>query len=109
MIEQTKFSRIREFLDMAAGAKNDHAKIESQQYFLQNLLGPAETREAKQSAFLVAASSVATAFDQASIQTTETYDSIMARIPEKECGVRHTLRKVALNLGVIDAPGWGGK
>lgn len=108
-MKPTDPSLVSEFLSMAQAARDDHAKVQCQSYFLQNLVGDAETREDRQQAFLHAAGKIAGAFDQAADLTCDSYDAVIARIPETQTGVRHALRKVALNLGLIDAPGWGGK
>jgi hypothetical protein len=106
MFEQTKASRIRDFIDMAASARSEAEKTASQVYFRELFMSKAAGREQEQVAFLRGASDVASLFDQVSYQTpvSQGYDTIMNRIPKNEVGLRQTMQTMAISLAVIDAP-----
>lgn len=101
-MEPTKFTTIREFITLAGNAPEGDAA--PRQFAMQRLIGPRidarDTLETAQTAYLSTLSHVARAFDGASYQAGESYESMMKRIPASETGLRDVLGKLAADLKI---------
>ncbi len=97
------------FMEIASAAKTPKEKIEAQDFFEKQIMsGDMSTREARHSAFWSAANAVA-ARDDRRYQIPQTHNEVMARIKAQSGNVHYAVRKVGLNVGAIEAPGWGAK
>lgn len=117
MCETTKTERVREFCAMARlSAPNTDASLAAQRFFKHHLMQvqdantlrpfpaiPAAQRAQLQMSFVTAVQNVSRVLTGTEHQTDVSVTRLIAEIPLLETGIRHTIHKVGLEMGMTAA------
>jgi hypothetical protein len=123
MHEVRKNELAREFCELARDSKpNCESSLDAQDFFKKYVMGLSddqmvrgigqrsdEEKKKIQAAYFEGMEKVLQTLTGAEFQIAASYETIMNQIPRDEDCIRRNLRKVALEYGVIEPAGWGGK
>lgn len=123
MTERPKITLAREFCELARSSKpNCESSLDAQDFFKRHLMGLSDAQLAQkagqvspeekrrmQAAYFDSIEKVLQSLTSAELQTTVSYETIMNLIPKNEDCIRRNLRKVAIEFGIYEPAGWGGK
>lgn len=96
-------ARFFSFAEAPFTDRNRHDAQSELRRMIQSKIG--EGMDGRQ-AFFAASRSVAACYSGSAPQAADSYEALIACIPESERGVRDALRKVSLTTGIQKAPGW---
>lgn len=123
MSERTKMAIASEFCAIARSSRpNCESSLDAQDFFKQHLMGmsaeqmaqsagqrSSEERRRIQASYFDGMEKVLKSLTGAEFQTAASYDTIMNMIPKNEHCIRCNLRKIAIEFGIYEPAGWGGK